>query len=201
VLPYVPFHSSYPPYLLYPMPNSPLPSTIPSRSTDNQMSYEDPSFHSHYQHHPNPQNELTHHLYTPSLPFISNPPMQKHPLHSFFIPDDLRHMIQARQDATHLGNVPVQGLPHEVGPYHSLMPLDRRMGVSKIYGYPTPLYRAVSSIDGGVYCLRRVEGESRRQAKWLVWASRHAVSYEAAGPRHFDPPCEDTMLITRIQGV
>lgn len=124
------------------------------------MSYEDPSFHSHYQHHPNPQNELTHHLYTPSLPFISNPPMQKHPLHSFFIPDDLRHMIQARQDATHLGNVPVQGLPHEVGPYHSLMPLDRRMGVSKIYGYPTPLYRAVSSIDGGVYCLRRVEGES-----------------------------------------
>jgi hypothetical protein len=69
-------------------------------------------------------------------------------------------MIQARQDATHLGNVPVQGLPHEVGPYHSLMPLDRRMGISKIYGYPTPLYRAVSSIDGGVYCLRRVEGES-----------------------------------------
>lgn len=54
----------------------------------------------------------------------------------------------------------MQGLPHEVGPYHSLMPLDRRMGVSKIYGYPTPLYRAVSSIDGGVYCLRRVEGES-----------------------------------------
>jgi PAB-dependent poly(A)-specific ribonuclease subunit 3 len=78
-------------------------------------------------------------------------------------------MIQARQDATHLGNVPVPGLPHEVGPYHSLMPLDRRMGVSKIYGYPTPLYRAVSSIDGGVYCLRRVEGESRTDRPCSVW--------------------------------
>jgi len=153
-------HSSYPPISHLDVFSSTTLSRPWSRAiTDIQMSYEDPSFHSHYQHHPNPQNELTHHLYTPSLPFISNPPMQKHPLHSFFIPDDLRHMIQARQDATHLGNVPVQGLPHEVGPYHSLMPLDRRMGVSKIYGYPTPLYRAVSSIDGGVYCLRRVEGE------------------------------------------
>jgi hypothetical protein len=68
-------------------------------------------------------------------------------------------MIQARQDATYLGNG-VPGLPHEVGPYHSLLPLDHRVGISKIYGYPTPLYRAVSSIDGGVYCLRRIEGES-----------------------------------------
>jgi PAB-dependent poly(A)-specific ribonuclease subunit 3 len=86
--------------------------------------------------------------------------MSKHPLHSFFIPDDLRHMIQSRQDATYLGNTPVPGIPHEVGPYHSLLPLDHRMGISKIYGYPTPLYRAVSSIDGSVYCLRRVEGKS-----------------------------------------
>jgi len=147
--------------------HTPLSISAPNGTSfkaNKQMPYEDPSFHSHthsHSFHPQqPQIELNHHLYTPSLPFISNPPMQKHPLHSFFIPDDLRHMIQARQDATHLGNVPVPGLPHEVGPYHSLMPLDRRMGVSKIYGYPTPLYRAISSIDGGVYCLRRVEGQS-----------------------------------------
>ena len=164
--PYVPLPSLCIPYsrficgLSSPLLDLALSGTL--CTANEQMPYEDTSYHSHaHSFHPQqPQIELTHHLYTPSLPFISNPPMQKHPLHSFFIPDDLRHMIQARQDATHLGNVPVPGLPHEVGPYHSLMPLDRRMGVSKIYGYPTPLYRAVSSIDGGVYCLRRVEGES-----------------------------------------
>ena len=68
-------------------------------------------------------------------------------------------MIQARHDATHLGSVPSgTGLPTEVGPYHSLMPLDHRMGISKTYGYQAPVYRAVSSVDGGIYCLRRVEG-------------------------------------------
>jgi hypothetical protein len=137
---------------------------------DIKMGYEDPSSflgqshphghgHGHSGQHYLPRQELTHHLYTPSLPFLSNPPMAKHPLHSFFMPDDLRHMIQARHDATYLGNVPVQGLPTEVGPYHSLMPLDHRMGVSKSYGYQAPVYRAISSIDGGVYCLRRIEGE------------------------------------------
>jgi PAB-dependent poly(A)-specific ribonuclease subunit 3 len=34
------------------------------------------------------------------------------------------------------------------------------MGISKTYGYQAPVYRAISSVDGGVYCLRRVEGES-----------------------------------------
>jgi len=96
-------------------------------------------------------------------------------------------MIQARQDATHLGNVPVPGVPHEVGPYHSLMPLDRRMGISKIYGYPTPLYRAVSSIDGGVYCLRRVEGESaglnvHRQVDKAARPDHQGVKYTARPP-------------------
>lgn len=142
------------------------------------MSYEDPSFHTHHSYNPQPPPppQVTHHLYTPSLPFLSNPPMSKHPLHSFFIPDDLRHMIQARQDATYLGNG-VPGLPHEIGPYHSLLPLDHRVGISKIYGYPTPLYRAVSSIDGGVYCLRRVEGESpgRRGRQAVNCLGREAV--------------------------
>ena len=34
------------------------------------------------------------------------------------------------------------------------------MGISKTYGYQAPVYRAVSSVDGGIYCLRRVEGRS-----------------------------------------
>jgi hypothetical protein len=139
------------------------------------MGYPDPSFlaqshpHPHGNQHYQPRPELTHHLYTPSLPFLANPPMAKHPLHSFFMPDDLRHMIQARHDATYMGNVPIQGLPTEVGPYHSLMPLDRRMGVSKSYGYQAPVYRAISSIDGGVYCLRRIEGGSL--CCWRAWKS------------------------------
>ena len=127
------------------------------------MAYEDPSAYDHSMHYlpPRPQYQLEHHLYTPSLPFLTNPPITKHPLHSFFIPDDLRHMIQARHDATYLGSVPSgTGLPAEVGPYHSLLPLDHRMGISKTYGYQAPVYRAVSSVDGGIYCLRRVEGRS-----------------------------------------
>ncbi len=50
-------------------------------------------------------------------------------------------------------------LPSEVNKYHSLYPLEERPGsVSKIFGYPTHVYKAVSSVDGGVYALRRIEG-------------------------------------------
>ena len=43
--------------------------------------------------------------------------------------------------------------------YHSLYPLDLHKEKStKVFGYATWVYKAVSSVDGKTYVLRRVEG-------------------------------------------
>ncbi|WWD21651.1 hypothetical protein CI109_106137 [Kwoniella shandongensis] len=103
---------------------------------------------------------LDHHLYTSPLPHVSN--ATHHPLNSFFIPDDLRRIIQSRQEAVYTGTQSgsAAGLPTELGVYHSLIPIGPAQGTtpSKVYGHPAPVYKAVSSVDGNVYCLRRIEG-------------------------------------------
>jgi PAB-dependent poly(A)-specific ribonuclease subunit 3 len=95
------------------------------------------------------------------LPAVTN--LTEHPLHSFFIPDDLRRFLAARQEATYAPTpfVPTNVLPAEVGVYHSLVCLGSANSIpSRVYGHPAPTYRAVSSVDGGVVCLRRIEGMS-----------------------------------------
>lgn len=53
------------------------------------------------------------------------------------------------------------GLPSVLHNYHSLVPVDLPVNqLSRVYGYPNHVYRATSSRDGNVYCLRRVEGQS-----------------------------------------
>lgn len=83
-------------------------------------------------------------------------------LHSFFISDDMRRMLQARQEAIYGGTASTAGLPHELLVYHSLYPLGISQDpVSKVYGLPTHVYRALNSVDGKTYCLRRIEGTLR----------------------------------------
>ncbi|WVF69621.1 hypothetical protein IAT40_004399 [Kwoniella sp. CBS 6097] len=111
---------------------------------------------------------LDHHLYVSPLPHVSNPPLNHHPLHSFFIPDDVRRTIQAKHDATYTGTSGSSpGLPAELGVYHSLRLLSSgpqppgpggSSTPSKVFLHPAPVYKAVSSVDGNVYCLRRIEG-------------------------------------------
>jgi len=51
-------------------------------------------------------------------------------------------------------------LPEELHVYHSLYPLDQRQEKSmKTFGYPSWVYKSVCSVDGRVYCLRRIEGK------------------------------------------
>ncbi|EIW71105.1 hypothetical protein TREMEDRAFT_37565 [Tremella mesenterica DSM 1558] len=82
-------------------------------------------------------------------------------MHAFFIPDDIRRMVQARQTATYAR--PPQEislkLPDEVSSYHNLIPIGLAMPPrSQVYGYPSPIYKAISSVDGNVYALRRIAG-------------------------------------------
>jgi PAB-dependent poly(A)-specific ribonuclease subunit 3 len=108
-----------------------------------------------------PDNQLDYHLYTSPLPHVSNGPTAQSGLHSFFISDDMRRMLQARQEAIYGGTASTAGLPHELLVYHSLYPLGISQDpVSKVYGLPTHVYRALNSVDGKTYCLRRIEGEA-----------------------------------------
>jgi hypothetical protein len=102
--------------------------------------------------------QLDYHLYTAPLPHVSSNLQTSNPLHSFFIPDDLRRTFQARHEATYLPVGPSPGIPSELGVYHSLVQLEGPGGPSRVYGHPAPVYRAVSTVDGNVYCLRRIEG-------------------------------------------
>lgn len=117
-----------------------------------------------------PRQPLDYNLYAAPLPSISgNPLYPTHP-HAFFVSDDLRRTIQAKQEAVYVGanGASAPGLPQELGVYHSLVPLPlpsataQRLPTqsqpSKVYGLPSPVYRATSEVDGNTYCLRRVEG-------------------------------------------
>ncbi|WWC86744.1 uncharacterized protein L201_001622 [Kwoniella dendrophila CBS 6074] len=145
-----------------------------SMSFDDSMISMDPSQSSAldgsmYMHQPI-RRPLDQHLYVSPLPHISNPPISHHPLHSFFISDDLRRTLQSKHDLTYLGTQSgsTPGLPTELGIYHSLriidnlnhiqLPPNNQNPPSKVYIHPAPVYKAVSSVDGNVYCLRRIEG-------------------------------------------
>lgn len=122
--------------------------------------------------------KLDYNLYSAPLPHVSAPSIAQHPLHGFYIPDDLRRFLSARNEAnwidpnlhpnptSHNG----QTLPSELGVYHSLVPLDPAQPPpngtstkinhppSRVYAHPAPVYRATSSVDGRNYALRRMEG-------------------------------------------
>jgi len=52
-------------------------------------------------------------------------------------------------------------LPPQIDHFHSLVPLDTNSQKNAaLFGYPSWIYKAVSSKDGNTYALRRLEGKS-----------------------------------------
>ncbi|KAI8914902.1 hypothetical protein DFJ77DRAFT_463882 [Powellomyces hirtus] len=110
-----------------------------------------------------PQQPLQYHLYTTPLPHISNLHPHQKTIHSFFLPDHLREDLQRKSEAVQQVLDPsapeYHRLPQEIHHYHSFYPLDvHRERSVKVFGYPTWVYKAFSSVDGKPYVLRRVEG-------------------------------------------
>jgi PAB-dependent poly(A)-specific ribonuclease subunit 3 len=107
-------------------------------------------------------------------------------IHAFFMSDKLREELQKRSEACmqmldpsrklaqmhphektcrilanfhHVKDPDYQKLPAELSMYHSLYPLDATMDIStKVFGYPTWVYKATGAMDGKFYVLRRIEG-------------------------------------------
>ncbi|KAF7326956.1 PAN2-PAN3 deadenylation complex subunit PAN3 [Mycena venus] len=101
---------------------------------------------------------LNYHLYTSAIPsaFVSSAS------DTHFIPpsSDLRTLLQGRSEDLRIA--PTQGLnlPEEMQGYHSLMPLENITGSTerrKFGNWNSTVYRAINSLDGGTYCLRRIE--------------------------------------------
>ncbi|KAI9325132.1 hypothetical protein BDR26DRAFT_879981 [Obelidium mucronatum] len=110
-----------------------------------------------------PLQPLQYHLYSPALPHVTNIPPHCKPIHYFFMEDKLREQLQRQSEASQSTLDPnspeAQSLPSEVHVYHSLFPLDDKQDRhSKVFGFPTSVYKAISSVDGRPYVLRRIEG-------------------------------------------
>jgi PAB-dependent poly(A)-specific ribonuclease subunit 3 len=76
----------------------------------------------------------------------------------FFIPDNIREDLQRKAEAT-LQTFANSTLPQNVEYFHSLVALDtgNQKGPTT-FGYPSWVYKAISSRDGHTYALRRIEG-------------------------------------------
>lgn len=122
---------------------------------------------------------MDHNLYITPLPYIHSlhhPPSSFHPnsqesnVHTFFLSPTLSQDLHQRSAAifeTLPG--PIPGLPDSLHVYHSLYPLEPgTVGTSTLsdgvqapkgmLGLGSEVYKAVGERDGGIYCLRRIEG-------------------------------------------
>lgn len=76
----------------------------------------------------------------------------------FFVPDNLREDLQRKSEAT-LQTFANSTLPQNVEYFHSLVALDTsNQKAPSTFGYPSWVYKAVSSRDGHTYALRRIGG-------------------------------------------
>lgn len=101
---------------------------------------------------------LQYHLYAPLGPHRENLLSYQRTVHDMFIPDALREELQRKAEAS-LQVLPNSSLPSQVDDFHSLVPLDTtNQKNATIFGYPSWVYKAVSTKDGKVYALRRLEG-------------------------------------------
>ncbi|KAG6180354.1 hypothetical protein E4U27_002819 [Claviceps purpurea] len=104
-----------------------------------------------------PLQPLQHHLYAPIGPHRDDLMPYHRVAHDFFLPDKLREEMQKKSEAA-LQIMPNSQLP-QMENYHSLVPLDTtHRKNANIFGYPSWIYKAVSSKTGNLYCLRRLEG-------------------------------------------
>ncbi|KAL1302662.1 hypothetical protein AAFC00_003028 [Neodothiora populina] len=101
---------------------------------------------------------LNYHLYAPMGPHRENLMAYQRTTHDFFIPDHLREELQRKSEAS-LQAFANSGLPQQLEHFHSLVALDTNtQKTASAYGYPSWIYKAVSSKDGYTYALRRLEG-------------------------------------------
>lgn len=152
---------------------SPLPSPAISHNTNVGPHHAPPPpppppphHHHHNHHHPPPPPPppppmpdyghyqpsafpLQYHLYAPQL---KPPRLASHEksTHDLFLPNDIHEYLFRRNEAA-LQQMHVPGLPEQVHTYHSLVPLDTNIG----HNFWT--YKATSSVDGKLYCLRRLD--------------------------------------------
>lgn len=104
------------------------------------------------------KHPLNYHLYSTIGPRRENLASYQRVTADFFVPDDLREDLQRKSEAT-LQTFANSTLPHNVEHFHSLVALDTNNAKgTATFGYPSWIYKAVSSKDGHVYALRRVEG-------------------------------------------
>ncbi|KAK5582747.1 hypothetical protein RB653_004333 [Dictyostelium firmibasis] len=106
--------------------------------------------------------------YTPypsySQPVIRNKPGRRN-IGSFFMSESLKQDILNQKSLLYLTLDPndprIKNIPPMLNKYHSLYPLDHdasRENQGKMFGYITSVYKAISTLDGLPYAIRRVEG-------------------------------------------
>ncbi|KAI8907247.1 kinase-like domain-containing protein [Gorgonomyces haynaldii] len=151
-----------------------------------------------------PRHPLQYHLYYSSSPSVgSSAPNQKSIQH-FFIPDDLREFLLRKNEAmlqvADTANEHPRQLPSQVHTYHTLVPLEQHSDKeSPMFGYVTSVYKAVRSVDGKMYVLKRIEnylvGNEATISRIEKWQSvRHPALvsvYEAFTTKAFG----DTSLV------
>lgn len=104
-----------------------------------------------------PSQPLQYHLYAPVGPYREDVMPYNRLTHDFFISETLREDMQKQSEAT-LQVMPGSQLPH-LDNYHSLVALDTTHRKNAgIFGYPSWVYKATSSKNGKILCLRRLEG-------------------------------------------
>ncbi|KAI1005236.1 PAN2-PAN3 deadenylation complex subunit [Podosphaera aphanis] len=100
---------------------------------------------------------LQYHLYAPIGPHREDLLAYQRLTHDFFIPNSLREHLQKRSEALHQV-MPNSQLP-TVDHYHTLVPLDTNHHENAtVFGYPSWVYKAISSKNGYTYVLRRLKG-------------------------------------------
>lgn len=149
--------------------------TVPAISNINNFYQTNPILDSYYYNQQQPQptqqamnikisptQPLQYHLYTtPILPHGGQ--QNQGSIHSFFISDKLREELQKKNEAINqvidITSPEYQNFPRELHVYHSFNIIDEHHEkTTKSFGYPTSIYKVISSIDGKAYALRRVEG-------------------------------------------
>lgn len=104
-----------------------------------------------------PSQPLQYHLYAPIGPYREDVMPYNRLTHDFFISETMREDMQKQSEAS-LQVMPGSQLP-QLDNYHSLVPLDTTHRKNAgIFGYPSWVYKATSSKNGKLYCLRRLEG-------------------------------------------
>lgn len=104
-----------------------------------------------------PAQPLQYHHYAPIGPHKEDLLAYQRLAHDFFIPNDVREELQKKSEATRQV-MPNSQLP-VVDHYHTLVPLDTNHHKNAaIFGYPSWVYKAVSSKNGYTCVLRRIEG-------------------------------------------